>query len=168
MTRYCLLFSPMFVFAAWSDTAAAAPSGLCELAMTRGGLTEYEVDVSSDANGEREVQADLDGDGINDKITWFVPGSASIIPPDNTTLKVSLSSTGKTFTLEEQRLHVVKYQSSYLVITHRVQTEWGPWHSDVYEIVRTGMNKVCSLAAKASDSRRPDLADTGTTHAWID
>jgi len=82
--------------------AFAAPRSVCELAKTRGGLTMYTVDVSPDQNGDREIIADIDGDGSNDKISWFDPGSGSIVPADNSTLTVTLTSSGKTFTVEEQ------------------------------------------------------------------
>ena len=130
------------------SAAFATPPSVCELAKKRGGLTMYAVDVSPDQNGNREIVADIDGDGLSDKISWFDPRSGSIIPADNSTLTVTLSSIGRSFTVEEQRLHVVKYQSNYFVITGRVESERGPWHSDVYAVTRTGITKICSFSGK--------------------
>ena len=128
--------------------AFPAPPSVCELAKTRGGLTMYTVDVSPDQNGDREIIADIGGDGSNDKIRWFDPGSGSIVPADNSTLTVTLMLSGKTFAVEEQRLRVVKYQSNYFVVTGRVESERGPWHRDVYAVTRTGITKICSFSGK--------------------
>ena len=128
--------------------SVAAPPSVCELAKKRGGLNPYAVDVSPDQNGNREIVTDIDGDGLRDKIAWFDPGSGSIIPADNSTLTATLSSSGRTFTLEQQRLHVVKYQSNYFVVTRWLESERGPWHSDVYAVTRTGITKICSFSGK--------------------
>jgi hypothetical protein len=108
----------------------------------------YAVGVAPDQNGNREIAEDIDGDGLSDKISWFNPGSGSIIPADNSNLTLTLSSSGKTFTVEEQRLHVVEYQSKYFVVTGWVESERGPWHSDVYQIGTTGITKICSFTGK--------------------
>src|SRR5436190_22386166 len=84
--------------------ALAAPPSVCELAKKSGGLTAYAVDASPSQNGETEIAADIDGDGASDKISWFNPGSGSIIPADNSTVTLTLSSSGKSFTVEDQRL----------------------------------------------------------------
>jgi hypothetical protein len=129
-------------------TALAASPSVCELAKKRGGLTAYAVDASPNQNGDREIVADFDGDGSRDKISWFDPGSGSIIPADNSTVTLTLSSSGDSFTVEEQRLYVVKYQSKYFVVAGRVESERGPWHSDVYAITGKGMQKICSFGGK--------------------
>jgi hypothetical protein len=131
-----------------TSVAFAAKPSVCELAKKPSGLTPYAVNVSPDQKGNREIVADIDGDGSGDKISWFNPGSGSIIPADNSILTVTLSSSGKTYTVEEQRLHVVKYQSDYFVVTGWVESERGPWHSDVYAITRTGVTKMCSFSGK--------------------
>ena len=128
--------------------ALAAPPSVCELAKKRGGLTAYAVDASPNQNGDREIAADIDRDGSSHKISWFNPGSGSIIPADNSIVTLTLSSSGKSFTVEEQRLYVAKYQSRYFVVAGRVESELGPWHSDVYAITGRGMRKLCSFGGK--------------------
>ena len=128
--------------------ALAAPPSVCELAKKRSGLTAYAVDASPNQNGETEIAADIDGDGASDKISWFNPGSRSIIPADTSTVTLTLSSSGKSFTVEDQRLYVAKYQSKYFVVAGRVKPERGPWHSDVYAITGSGMRKLCSFGGK--------------------
>jgi len=130
------------------SAAFAAPPRVCELASQRAGLTMYAVDVSPDEDGNREIVADLDGDGLSDKLSWFDPGSGSIIPADNSTLTVTLSSTGKAVTVEQQRLHVVKYQSKYFVVTGWAKSERGPWCTDIYAVNRAGITKLCSFSSK--------------------
>jgi hypothetical protein len=130
------------------STAFAASPSVCELAKKRGGLTLYAVEVTADENGKSEIVTDIDGDGISDKISWFDPRAGSIIPADNSTLTLTLSSNGKTFTVEEQRLHVVKYRSRYFVVTGWVESEHGPWHSDIYRIGPKAITKICSFSGK--------------------
>ena len=137
----------LLAISANSAVFAASPS-VCELAKKRGGLTAYAVDATPNQNGDREIADDIDGDGSKDKISWFNPGSGSIIPADNSTVTLTLSSSGESFTVEEQRLYVVKYQSKYFVVAGRVESERGPWHSDVYAITGKGMQKICSFGGK--------------------
>ena len=136
--------SLVLILATTSGIAFTAPPGVCELGKKRGGLTMYAVDVDADQNGTREIAVDIDGDGATDKISWFVPGSGSIIPADDSTLSMTLSSSGKTFTIEQQRLHVVKYEAKYFVVTGWVESERGPWHRDIYAVTRAGITKLCS------------------------
>ena len=125
--------------------SAEKPSKICELAKKQGGFTAYAVEVSRNRNGERQIAADVDGDGVSDQISWFDPGSGSIIPADNSTVTVTLSSSGKSFTLEEQRLYVMKYESKYFVVTSRVESERGDRYTHVYVLSKTGIFKVCSF-----------------------
>ena len=87
-----------------SSSAFGEPSRVCELAVKRGGLVQYAVQVDPDQDGSRTVKADIDLDGSDDELRWFDPGSGSIIPADNSTLTLTLTSNGKRFTLEQQRL----------------------------------------------------------------
>ena len=123
------------------------PPSVCDLATRPGELAMHGVEGSQGQNGDRQIAADIDGDGLSDKISWFDPGSGSLIPADPSTVTVTLSSAGKTFTLEEQRLYVVKYESSYFVVTGWFESErGGPLHTDIYAITGTGIIKICSFS----------------------
>ena len=116
----------------------------CGVDRTGGVLTAHPIDVSPNRNGDRQIVADIDGDGVSDKISWFDPGSGSINPADNSRVTLTLSSSGKSFVLEEQRLQVVKYESKYFVVTRRVESERGPFHTSIYALTKAGITKVCS------------------------
>jgi len=135
------------VFCMQGATWAASP-GICDLAEKRGGLVKYAVVVEPDENGDRVIAADIDGDGSADKITWFDPGSGSIIPADSSTLTLTLSSSGNRFMVQEQRLDVVKFQKKYFVITGWLESEQGPWHSAVHALTGKGIEEVCSFSGK--------------------
>jgi hypothetical protein len=126
----------------------AAPPTVCDLAGSRSGLTMYAVEVAPDQDGNHRIAVDIDGDGSTDTLSWFNPGSGSIIPADNSSATLTLSSTGKSFTVEQQRLHVVKYESKYFVVTGRVESERGPWHREIYAVGRAGITKLCSFTGK--------------------
>jgi hypothetical protein len=143
--RYPILAASCLV-----GTAFAASPGICELGKKRGGLTLYVVEGAATVNGDREIAADIDRDGVIDKMVWSPSGSGSIIPADPSSISVTLSSTGETLTLEEDRLHVVKYRSTYYVVTRHVETEHGPWHSDIYRIGPKAFTKVCSFKGKGT------------------
>jgi hypothetical protein len=131
-----------------SSSAFGEPSRVCELAAKRGGLVQYAVQVNPDQDGSRTVEADIDLDGSGDELRWFDPGSGSILPANNSTLTLTLSSNGKRFTLEQQRLSVVKFESHYYVVTTRVESELGPWYRDVFAVTQKGITKICSFEGK--------------------
>ena len=131
-----------------SSSVFAEPSRVCELAVKRAGLIQYTAQVDPDQDGNRIINADVDLDGSNDELRWFDGGSASTIPADNSTLTLTLTSTGKSFTLEQQRISVVKFESHYYVVTTRVDSELGPWYRDVFAVTQTGITKVCSYSGK--------------------
>ena len=126
----------------------AAPPTVCDLAGRRGGLTMYAVEVDPDQDGNHKIAVDIDGDGSTDTLSWFNPGSGSMIPADNSSVTLKLSSSGKSFTVEQQRLHVVKYESKYFVVTGWVESERGPWHREIYAVGRAGIKKLCSFTGK--------------------
>jgi hypothetical protein len=113
-----------------------------------GGLTQYTVQVDPDKNGSRILKTDIDLDGSVDELRWFDSGSGSSMPADNSTLTLTLTSNSKSFTLEEQRLHVVKFESHYYVIATRVESELGPWYRDVFAVNKSGITKICSFSGK--------------------
>jgi hypothetical protein len=131
-----------------SGSAFGAPSHVCDLAIKRGGLLEYAVQVAPDRNGSRTVKADIDLDGSADELRWFDPGSGSTIPADNSILTLTLTSNGKSFTLEQQRLSVVKFESRYYVVTTRFESELGPWYRDVFAVTQDGITEICSFEGK--------------------
>jgi hypothetical protein len=133
-----------------SGSVFGEPSRVCELAVKRGGLIPYAVQVDPDQNGSRTVKADFDLDGSVDVLRWFERGSGSI-PADNSTLTLTLTSTSKSFTLEQQRLGVVKFESRYFVVATRVETILGPWYRDVFAVTQTGITKICSFSGKGQE-----------------
>jgi hypothetical protein len=131
-----------------SSSVSGEPSRICELAVKRGGLIQYVVQVSPDQDGSRTVKADFDLDGSGDELRWSDPGSGSIIPADASTLTLTLTSNGKSFTLEQQRLGVVKFESRYYVVTTRAESELGPWYREVFAVTQKGITKICSFEGK--------------------
>ena len=119
--------SILFLCLCASSSAFGEPSRVCELAVKRGGLVQYAVQVEPDQDGSRTVKADVDLDGKDDELRWFDPGS---------TLTLTLTSNGKRFTLEQQRLSVVKLDSLYYVVTTRVESGLGPWYRDVFAVTQ--------------------------------
>jgi hypothetical protein len=128
--------------------AFAEPSRVCKPAATRVGLSQLVVQIDPDRYGDRVLAADFDLDGSVDNLRWNATGSASIIPADNSTLTLSLTSGAKSFTLEQQRLYVVKFESHYFVVAGWVETEQGPWHKEVFSLGREGITKICSFSGK--------------------
>ena len=131
-----------------SSLAAGGPSRVCELAVKRGGLVEYMVQVDPDRNGSRTIQADFDLDGSVDELRWFDPRSASVTPAGNATLTLAVASNSKTYKLEQQRIGVVKFESHYYVVTTRVDSELGPWYREVFAITQDGFTKICAFDGK--------------------
>lgn len=126
----------------------AEPDRVCELATKHRGLVQYALRVDADAQGNRTAKADVDLDGKDDVLRWFDGGSASIIPADLATLSLTLASDNQTFTLQQERLYVVKYESRYYVVTTRAETQLGPWYREVYSLGGEGIRQICSFEGK--------------------
>jgi len=122
-----------------SSSAFGGPSRVCELAVKRGGLLPYAVQVAPDPDGSRTVKADIDLDGSSDELRWAA---------DNSILTLTLTSNDNSFTLEQQRLGVVKFESHYYVVTTRFETQLGPWYRDVFAVTQDGITKICSFEGK--------------------
>ena len=131
-----------------SSAAYSEPARIGELAIRHGGMVEYLVQVEPDKNGNRTVQADIDEDGADDVLRWSDPGTASMLPADDSTLTLTLTSNKKSFTLQQQRLYVVKFESRYYVVTTRAETQLGPWYREVFGLARDGITNVCSVEGK--------------------
>jgi len=131
-----------------SSWATGESAGICDLAVKRGGLVEYTVEGDAARDGSRTIKADVDLDGSVDELRWFDPRSGSITPADNATLTLTLTSNRKTFTLEQQRLGVVKFESRFYVVTTRIDSELGPWYREVFAITRDGITRICSFDGK--------------------
>ena len=129
-------------------SAAEATSRICELAGTRIGLAQSATFVEPDQEGNGILAHDFDGDGSPDELKWTVTGSASLIPPDYSTVTLTLTSTHKNFALEQQRLAVYGFESRYYVVTSWVESEKGPWHKIVFAIGKKGLAKICSFSGK--------------------
>ena len=95
-------------------SGSAHSQSVCALAKKIGGLTPYAL--------EKIPSTDLDKDGIEDAIVWSCPGSGSIIPADPCTVEITLSASKKTFQLEQQRLHIIKYRDALYTITGRTKS----------------------------------------------
>jgi hypothetical protein len=137
--------------ALWTFAAASAFSAtprVCELAATRVGLAKFASHVPTNEDGIGVLAADFDSDGSPDELKWFVTGSASIIPPDYSTLSLSLTGSGKRFNLEQQRLRVIKLEARYYVVTSWVESEQGPWHQEVFSFGRKGITKICAFSGQ--------------------
>jgi len=133
------------------SSAFGEPSRVCELAVKHGGLIQYAMQVDPRQDGSRTVKADIDLDGSSDELRWFDRGSGSTIPADNSTLTLTLSSNSKSFTLEQQRLSVVKFESRYYVVATRAESVLGPWYRDVFAVTQSGITKICSFAGKGQE-----------------
>lgn len=141
-------FSPLAVALVCCLTVAAHAQSsrpqVCDLAIKREGLASFVVDGVEVSNGTRRIEAVRVGDGkADDELLWFCPGSGSIIPADPCTLELTLASSGKSFVLKEQRLHVVKYRDAFYAVTGWRKSETGRTHTNVYRIERTGFRKLC-------------------------
>jgi hypothetical protein len=125
--------------------------------MKRGGLTlfaVYGVERSDGAHLMENVR--IGGGNVDDELLWSCPGSGSIIPADPCTLKLTLASSGKTYTLEEQRLHVVKYKGTFYAVTGWRKSEKGPAHTDVYRLEPTGFRNLCSMIERPNSTVERD------------
>ena len=131
-----------------SCAAFGEQAPVCELAAQRGGLAGYVVQVDPDKEGRRILKADIDLDGTDDELRWSEPGSGSLVPAESALLTLSLTSNGKSFTLEQQRLSVVKFESRYYAVTTRLESAIGPWQKEVFVIARQGIERICALAGK--------------------
>jgi len=145
-SRVATLALTFCVFAA--SAASSATPRVCELAATRVGLAKFASDVPTNEDGNGVLAADFDSDGAPDELKWAVTGSASIIPPDYSTLSLSLTGSGKRFTLEQQRLGVVKLEARYYVVTSWVESAKGPRHKEVFSLGRKGITKICAFSGQ--------------------
>ena len=121
----------------------------------RAGLTPYAlVETMDERTGEGSIpNVDIDGDKVNDKLVLFRTGSASLIPPDNSSLTLTLSSTGEQFSIEAQRFYVVRYGVGFYFVGSNLRDEKGPIYTDVYQLGRKGITKACSYRCALSGAR---------------
>ena len=101
-----------------------------------------EVDLG---NGKLGIPGlDVDGDKIEDEIVLFRTGSASLIPPDNSSLTLVLSSSRKSFTVEFPRFYVFKYGGAVYVTGATMLAEKGPVDREIHRLDGKGISRVCS------------------------
>jgi hypothetical protein len=144
-----------------SATAQAPSAEVCGLAAKRGGLTSYaDYGVETPEGARRIENVRISGGSKNDELLWFCPGSGSIIPADPCTLKLTLASSGESHTLEEQRLHVIRYKGSLFVVTGWRESETAPAHTDVYAISPAGFGKLCQLVERPNSRLEDDAIVT--------
>jgi hypothetical protein len=145
-TRVNSLIILLSVFA--SSLAFGEHSRICDLAAKRGGLVGYTVQGDAARDGSRTIKVDIDLDGPVDELRWVDPRPGSINPADNATLTLTLTSNRKTFTLQQQRLGVVKFESRFYVVTTRIDSGLGPWYREVFAITQDGITRICSFDGK--------------------
>lgn len=131
-----------------ASSAFGEPSRICELAVKHGGLVQYSVRGEADQGGTRTLRADIDHDGADDELRWFDPAAGSRIAADHSTLTLTLTSNRQSFTLAQQRLSVVEFESRYYVATLRLETGLGPWYREVFTLTREGIQRICSFEGK--------------------
>ena len=131
-----------------ASSAFSATPRVCELAATRVGLAKFASHVPTNEDGTGFLAVDFDSDGSPDELKWFVTGSASIIPPDYSTLSLSLTGSGKRFNLEQQRLRVIKLDARYYVVASWVESEKGPWHKEVSSLGPKGITRICAFSGQ--------------------
>jgi len=113
----------------------------------RDGLISYAVEEKEIEQEEFNFTIpgiDVDGDKIEDKVLLFRTGSGSIIPPDDSSVTLILSSTGKEFTVEMQRFFIILYKSKYYIVASNLQGEEGPNFVDIKSMDRDGIRQLCS------------------------
>ena len=141
--------SLLFTLCATVGTSVHAASlRVCELAATRTGLAKFAATVETDRAGNGALAVDFDSDGSPDELKWSVTGSGSLIPADNSSLVLKLTASGKRFTLEKQRLHVIRLESHYYVVTGWVESGQGPWHKEVFSLTGKGITRICTFSGK--------------------
>lgn len=104
-----------------------------------------EVEVSRENGSFRITDIDIDGDKIADEIVLFRTGSASIIPSDNSSLTLMLSSTRAEFAIEFQGFYVIRYDAKILVVGGTTLGEDGPVLTDIYQLRSDGIKKLCAF-----------------------
>jgi hypothetical protein len=112
---------------------------------TRVRLTPYQLEESDLGEGRLGIHnEDVDGDKKPDELILFRTGSASLIPPDNSTVTLTLSSTGEEFTIEFQRFYVIRFGPGVYVVGGNMVSESGPVETEIHRVGRTGFTRVCS------------------------
>lgn len=106
------------------------------------GLADYALD-GQDEN-EATWHIDIDRDGVADTLSRFSSGSGSIVPADLSSVDVSLSATGKSFSIQESRLYVIEYARRIYVVGGTPASETGPFPTNIYLLKGDGPQKVCS------------------------
>jgi hypothetical protein len=142
--------------------AASDAETVCNLARRSGGLARYVVTQKPDRYGVVRVHADLDGDGRKDRITWFRSQSESAIPPDSSSVTITLSGSGKTFALEEPRVLLAHYGAGYYVVAGTPESDPGPWEVKVLRLQANGMKRLCTFKRPQwVETQRPGDGRTG-------
>jgi len=150
----------------WLTLANSAQSGrseICDLAEKRGGLTLFADDRVETGDGERRIEnVHVGGGNVEDELLWFCPGCGSIIPADPCTLRLTLGSSGETYTLEEQRLHVVNYKDTFYAVTGWIGSKNALAHTDIHRLEDTGFHKLCSMIHGPNGTVERDAPKSGT------
>jgi hypothetical protein len=118
------------------------------------GLISYgveEKEIDQDEFNLSIPNVDVDGDKIEDEILLFRTGSASIVAPDNSSVTLTLSSTGESFTAEMQRFFIILYKSKYYIVASNWQGEKGPIFVDIKSMDRKGITQLCSYKCGLKD-----------------
>ena len=146
-----LAASTMLFLAGCSSQAATDPDPkLCEefrvQHSTRERLAAYALEGDESEDGTELVsRVDIDGDAIDDVVTTTCPGSGSVVPTDPCTLTFTLSSSKKSFSLEQQGLYAFRYHKRVYVVAGITVSENAPYLVDIYVLHAEGASKLCSF-----------------------
>lgn len=131
-----------------SVSSAQAAREVCNLLKSKGGLSDFAVEVQEDGDGNVVVEVDLDGDGQADKLVWFRTGSASLIPPDDSSVTLTLSAMGKTVFVGDQRILLAQYKNKYYVMASSFRSGNGLWRRSIFSVGPRGFSKLCTVGGK--------------------
>jgi hypothetical protein len=159
--KWFLVASALVLMAGAAGAAASDADRVCDLAKRRAGLARYVVTQKPDRYGVVRVHADVDGDGRKDRITWFRSQSESAIPPDSSSVTVTLSGSGKTFALEEPRVLLAHYGAGYYVVAGTPESDPGPWEIKVLRLQTNGMKRLCTFKRPQWLEKQPGGGRTG-------
>jgi hypothetical protein len=120
---------------------------------TRERLAAYALEGQQSEDGTELVsRVDIDGDGIDDVVTTYCPGSGSIVAPDPCTLEFTPSSSRKSFSIEEQRLYPFRYQGRVYVVAGSTESETAPTLVDIYLLSGDAAARICSFECGESSA----------------
>ena len=150
----------------YAQVAAPKPQvSICEQFLshlnTRLKLLPFKLEETEVENGNFAIpNVDVDADGFPDQITLFRTGSASIIPPDNSTATLRLSSSGKEFTVDFQGFYLISYGSHVYLVGGTTLSEKGPVETEIHRLGAKGFTRVCAYRCGLTGGCKPTRGKT--------